>query len=172
MLKELKVIKPKIYRDERGFFYESWNKQQFLKEGIDDIYLEEDYQKLFYNHIQNLSYQLNNPQGRLIEVLKGSVFIAVVDLRVHSPTFSKSSSSLILENCCAYVFPGFAQGLYVLSKEVELISKLTTYSSLEDKFFIDWSDPSLEIPWPIEDKPILLNEKAEAVKFSEAKYYL
>lgn len=154
---EVLLLEPKVFGDERGFFYESWNERTLKALGIDVSFVQDNHSKSAENVLRGLHYQIQNPQGKLVRVIAGEVFDVAVDLRKSSPTFGKSVSfTLSAENKrMAWIPPGFAHGFCVTSESAEFLYKTTDYWSPEFERSLLWNDPALKIEWPLTAEPTL-----------------
>jgi len=145
------LLEPKVFGDERGFFYESWNQRTLNELGIDASFVQDNHSKSAKNVLRGLHYQIKNPQGKLVRVIAGEVFDVAVDLRKSSPTFGKAVSfTLSAENKrMAWIPPGFAHGFWVTSESAEFLYKTTDYWYPEHERALLWNDPVLKIEWPL-----------------------
>lgn len=168
------LIEPKVFGDDRGFLYESFNERVFLdKTGILPHFVQDNYSRSVKNVLRGLHYQIQQPQGKLVRVVVGEVFDIAVDLRKSSPTFSQwVGVHLSAENKHQlWIPPGFAHGFLVLSEYAEFLYKTTDYYAPEYDRTILWNDPDLAIAWPIEDEPIISTKDKVGKLFSEAEVY-
>jgi len=152
------VIEPQVFGDDRGFFYESFNERVFLdKTGILAHFVQDNHSRSAKNVLRGLHYQIEQPQGKLVRVVVGSVFDVVVDLRTGSKTFGQwVGMHLSAENKQQLWVPaGFAHGFVVLSEHAEFLYKTTDYYAPQHERCILWNDPDLAIAWPIQGEPIL-----------------
>ena len=164
---EVLLIEPKVFGDDRGFFFESYNARAFEQAtGITHAFVQDNHSKSTKNVLRGLHYQIQQPQGKLVRVIQGAVFDVAVDLRKSSPTFGQwVGIHLSAENKHQLWVPeGFAHGFVVLSETAEFIYKTTDYYAPEHERSVLWSDPNLNIKWPIEKEPILA-AKDEAANF-------
>jgi dTDP-4-dehydrorhamnose 3,5-epimerase len=152
------LLEPKVFGDDRGFFFESYN-QKTLKEvaGIDAEFVQDNHSRSARNVLRGLHYQIRQPQGKLVRVIVGEVFDVAVDLRKNSPAFGKAAGfHLSAENKrMAWIPPGFAHGFLVLSEYAEFLYKTTDYWAPEHERCIAWNDPELAINWPLTGEPVL-----------------
>ncbi len=155
-LPDLLVIKPKVYKDERGFFQETWQKMKNQQIGLKQEFVQENWSRSTFGILRGLHFQIQHPQGKLVSVHNGKVFDVAVDLRKESKTYGKwYGLELSDENHLQmYVPPGFAHGFCVLSDVADFVYKCTDYYYPEDEGGIIWNDTSLNIKWPIKD-PII-----------------
>ncbi len=167
------LIEPKVFGDERGFFYESWNERTLKELGIAVTFVQDNHSKSAKNVLRGLHYQIQNPQGKLVRVIAGEVFDVAVDLRKSSPTFGKSVSfTLSAENKrMAWIPPGFAHGFCVTSDSAEFLYKTTTYWSPEFERSLLWKDPVLGIEWPLTAEPILAAKDLKGVCLADCEAY-
>lgn len=156
------LLEPKVFGDERGFFYESWNQRTLKALGIDASFVQDNHSKSAKNVLRGLHYQIQNPQGKLVRVIAGEVFDVAVDLRKSSPTFGKSVSfTLSAENKrMTWIPPGFAHGFLVTSESAEFLYKTTDYWSPEHERTLLWNDQALKIEWPLTGEPSLSDKDA------------
>jgi dTDP-4-dehydrorhamnose 3,5-epimerase len=171
---EVLIIEPKVFGDERGFFFESYNERQWEeKTGLRTRFVQDNHSRSAKGVLRGLHYQIRQPQGKLVRCAVGEVFDVAVDLRRSSPTFGKWSGALLsAENKRQMWVPeGFAHGFLVLSDAAEFLYKTTDYYAPENERGIVWNDPELGIDWPIEGEPVLSKKDAEAAPFKDAIYY-
>ena len=169
------LIKPDVHRDERGFFFESWQKNKFAKAGIDQEFVQDNHSRSSKNVLRGLHYQIQQPQGKLIRAIVGEVFDVAVDLRRSSPSFGKwVSANLSSENFnMLWIPPGFAHGFLVLSDVAEFVYKATDFYAPQYERCILWNDRDLGIDWPISGhEPILSEKDSKGKLFREAEVYL
>ncbi len=169
------LIKPDVHRDERGFFFESWQKNKFAKAGIDQEFVQDNHSRSSKDVLRGLHYQIRQPQGKLIRAIVGEVFDVAVDLRRSSPSFGKwVSANLSSENFnMLWIPPGFAHGFLVLSDVAEFVYKATDFYAPQYERCILWNDQDLGIDWPISGhEPILSEKDSKGKLFREAEVYL
>jgi dTDP-4-dehydrorhamnose 3,5-epimerase len=156
---ELVIFIPRVIDDDRGFFFESFNHHVFTNEtGVDLHFVQDNHSLSHHEVLRGLHYQLRpKAQGKLIRVVYGRVFDAVVDIRRSSPTFGRwVGVELSSDNKKQlWVPPGFAHGFLTLSKEAEVLYKVTDYYAPEYERHIIWNDPDIGIKWPINYQPVL-----------------
>lgn len=145
------LIEPKIFPDERGFFFESYQKHKFEEAGIVADFVQDNHSKSCLGTLRGLHYQIRQAQGKLVRVVAGEVFDVAVDIRKQSPTFGKwVGDYLSAENKkMLWVPPGFAHGFYVTSAEAEILYKATDYYAPQWERSITWDEPTIQIEWPI-----------------------
>jgi dTDP-4-dehydrorhamnose 3,5-epimerase len=147
----LVILEPRVFGDDRGFFYESFNARRFAElTGISAPFVQDNHSKSAKNVLRGLHYQILQPQGKLVRVVAGEVFDVAVDIRKSSPTFGRSVGlHLSAENKRQLWIPeGFAHGFMVLSESAEFLYKTTDYWAPEHERSILWNDPALGIDWP------------------------
>ena len=162
---EVLIIEPKIFSDSRGYFYESFNEREFFSNtGISTQFVQDNHSLSSRGVLRGLHYQLEHTQGKLVRVVKGSVFDVVVDLRKSSKTFGQSIGiELSAENKKQlWVPPGFAHGFMVTSDTAEFLYKTTDYWHSASEQCLLWNDPILKIQWPDIGIEPLLNTKDSA----------
>jgi dTDP-4-dehydrorhamnose 3,5-epimerase len=168
------VIEPKVFSDERGFFFESFNQREFAEAtGVDAEFVQDNHSRSVKNTLRGLHYQIRQPQGKLVRVVHGEVFDVVVDLRRSSPTFGKwLGVHLSAQNkTMIWVPAGFAHGFAVLSKHAEFLYKTTDYWAPQHERTILWSDPALAIAWPLASEPILAAKDRSATRVADAEVF-
>jgi dTDP-4-dehydrorhamnose 3,5-epimerase len=163
-LEGLLIIKPKVFGDERGYFFESYNQASYRNAGIDYVFLQDNISKSKKGTIRGLHYQVGDKaQGKLCKVIYGKVLDVAVDIRFGSPTFGKYFSSELSEenHTQLWIPPGFAHGFSVLSEEAIFSYKCTELYSKENERAILFNDPSLNINWKV-DNPIISEKDLKA----------
>jgi len=148
---DVKLIEPKVFGDERGFFMETWNERAFREAGIDSTFVQDNHSRSVKNTLRGLHYQVKQPQGKLVRVTRGEVFDVAVDLRKSSPTFGQWVGEVLSEanQHLLWVPPGFAHGFYVMSETADFQYKCTDFYAPEHERCIRWDDVGLNIEWPI-----------------------
>jgi dTDP-4-dehydrorhamnose 3,5-epimerase len=158
----LLFFEPTVFEDNRGYFFESYNEQTFLKEHIDLRFVQDNQSSSSYGVIRGLHYQLNpHAQTKLVRVLSGTILDVAVDVRENSPTFSKAFSiELSADNKKQLLIPpGFAHGFSVLSERAEVFYKCDSFYNKESETGIRYNDPVLNINWRIPSDKIVVSEK-------------
>ncbi|MFM5019578.1 dTDP-4-dehydrorhamnose 3,5-epimerase [Aeromonas rivipollensis] len=172
---DVKIIEPKVFGDERGFFFESFNQQQFEAAiGRSVNFVQDNHSKSSKGVLRGLHYQLPpHAQGKLVRCVVGEVFDVAVDIRQSSPTFGQwVGVHLSAENKRQLWIPeGFAHGFVTLSETAEFLYKTTNYYSPCSETCIKWNDESLAISWP-ENNPLLSNKDSQANSFINAAYFI
>ena len=168
------ILEPKVFGDERGFFYESWNSKTLAELGISANFVQDNHSKSHRNVLRGLHYQLRHPQGKLVRVISGEVYDVAVDLRRSSPTFGKSVGFTLSAESrrMAWIPPGFAHGFYVTSDTAEFLYKTTDYWYPEFECCLLWNDPTLGIDWPVTSPPSLALKDAQGKPLIEAECYI
>ncbi|MHC1773555.1 MAG: dTDP-4-dehydrorhamnose 3,5-epimerase [Flexilinea sp.] len=168
------LIKPQVFKNERGFFFESWQKKEFSKAGIDIEFVQDNHSGSVKNVLRGLHYQIQQSQGKLIRVIAGEVFDAAVDIRKSSPTFGKwVGATLSSENFnMLWIPPGFAHGFLVLSDYAEFVYKATDFYAPGFERSIRWDDPDIGIDWPLNGQtPVLSAKDAKGSSLHDAEVF-
>jgi dTDP-4-dehydrorhamnose 3,5-epimerase len=164
---DLLVVEPKVFGDERGFFFESFNQRRFAElTGVTDTFVQDNHSKSARHVLRGLHYQIQHAQGKLVRVTAGEVFDIAVDIRRSSPSFGKwAGLALSAANKKMLWIPkGFAHGFVVLSDTAEFLYKTTDYWAPEHERCIVWNDPDLAIDWQLGGAAPLLSAKDQAGK--------
>jgi dTDP-4-dehydrorhamnose 3,5-epimerase len=168
------MLEPKVHQDERGFFLECYNRRTFNEAAGRKVEFVQDNESFSVrNVLRGLHYQIRQPQGKLIQVMAGEVFDVAVDLRRSSSTFGKWVGVTISGGThrMLWIPPGFAHGFIVLSEHAIMLYKTTDYYAPEHERTIVWSDPSLNIRWPLEAKPIVSDKDRRGVALGSAELF-
>ena len=171
---EVLIIKPKIFDDDRGFFFESFNQAQFDEVvGRKVTFVQDNHSKSVKNVLRGLHYQIKQPQGKLVRVLQGAVLDVAVDIRRSSPTFGQHVAvELSSQNKLQLWVPeGFAHGFLVISDTVEFLYKATDYYAPQFDRAIIWNDEKLAINWTLKDIPLLSKKDQLADSFCNAEVF-
>lgn len=166
---DVKIIEPKVFGDDRGFFYESFNQQAFNQAiGRDVNFVQDNHSRSSKGVLRGLHYQIKQPQGKLVRVVVGEVFDVAVDIRKNSSTFGKwVGVNLSSKNKNQLWVPeGFAHGFLVVSEYAEFLYKTTDYYSPENERSIRWDDANLNIDWPSSEGVVLSEKDQKASSFS------
>jgi len=166
---EVLLIKPKVFGDARGFFLETYNKERYTAAGFPDVdFVQDNHSRSSKGVLRGLHFQLNNPQGKLVQVATGSVFDVAVDIRVGSPSFGQWYGCVLSEenHHQLWVPPKFAHGFCVLSERADFVYKCTDYYNPEDEVGVLWSDPEIGIDWPL-NTPLLSSKDQKYACLSE-----
>jgi dTDP-4-dehydrorhamnose 3,5-epimerase len=165
------LIEPRVFGDERGFFFESFNQRAFAQAtGVDLPFVQDNHSRSARGVLRGLHFQAQQPQGKLVRVVAGAVFDVAVDIRPTSPTYGTWVGQLLsAENKCQlWVPPGLAHGFLVLSDHAEFLYKTTDYYAPAHERCIHWNDPALAIAWPDAGVPPQLSSKdREGMAFSD-----
>ncbi|CAK8721138.1 MAG: dTDP-4-dehydrorhamnose 3,5-epimerase [Candidatus Electronema aureum] len=168
------LIKPKVFGDERGFFFESFSQRQWQQAtGLNTVFVQHNHSRSAKNVLRGLHYQIQQPQGKLVRVVQGEVFDVAVDIRRSSPTFGQWAGEILsAENKRQLWVPeGFAHGFLVLSESAEFLYLATNYYAPEHERAIIWNDPDLNIAWPLADEPSLSEKDKRAGLFRDAELF-
>lgn len=174
VIPDVVLIEPKVFADERGFFYESFNHKQFEEATEQKIsFVQDNHSRSVKGVLRGLHYQITQPQGKLVRVVQGEVFDVVVDIRKSSPTFGQWIGEVLsAENQRQLWVPhGFAHGFMVLSDTADFVYKTTDYYSPAAERCIAWNDASLNIQWPTGIRPIFSVKDAQGDSFHEAEKF-
>ncbi len=155
------LVEPDVYRDDRGFFLETYHAEKYAAGGIEATFVQDNHSRSQRGTLRGLHAQRERPQGKLVRALSGAIFDVAVDVRRSSPTFKKwVGFELSAENFLQlYVPPGFVHGFCVLSETAEVAYKCTDLYTPGDEFGVIWDDPDINIDWPLND-PILSTRDA------------
>jgi dTDP-4-dehydrorhamnose 3,5-epimerase len=169
------ILEPKVFGDERGFFFESFNERVWRKlTGLDVTFVQHNHSRSAAGVLRGLHYQIQHPQGKLVRVISGEVFDVAVDIRRSSPTFGAwFGTHLSAENKRQmWVPPGFAHGFYVTSEYAEFLYLTTDYWAPEHERCIVWNDPDLSIAWPLAtETPTVSAKDRDGKRFKEADMF-
>lgn len=171
---DLLIFEPKVFGDERGFFYESYNERDFRQAtGTDSRFLQDNHSRSVRGVLRGLHYQIRQTQGKLVRCARGEVFDVAVDLRKSSVTFGKwVGVRLSAENKHQFwIPPGFAHGFLTLSETAEVLYKTTDYYAPEQERTILWNDSELAIDWPLTEAPKLSAKDQAGRAFREAEVF-
>jgi len=168
------LIEPKVFGDDRGFFFESFKQAQFETAiGRKVNFVQDRHSRSAKNVLRGLHYQIKQPQGKLVRVVAGEVFDVAVDIRKSSPTFGQWVGEIrSADNKKQMWVPeGFAHGFVVLSDNAECLYKSTDYYAPQHERCIAWNDASLAINWPIQGEPVLSGKDAQGAAFKTAESF-
>ena len=168
------IIEPKVFGDERGFFFESFNKKAFTEvTGITAEFVQDNHSKSAQGVLRGLHYQIKQPQGKLVRVCSGEVLDVAVDIRKSSATFGQwVGITLSADNKRQlWLPPGFAHGFIVLSDSAEFLYKTTDYYAPEHERCIKWNDDELAIDWQYAGEPLVSEKDAQGTSFKEADFF-
>ena len=168
------VLEPKLFGDARGFFLETYNARATREAlGINDDFVQDNHSRSAKNVLRGMHYQIRQPQGKLVHVVRGRIYDVVVDLRRSSPTLGQSFGiELSEDNHTQFWVPaGFAHGFLVLSDVADVLYKTTNYYAPQHERCIHWDDPTLKIEWPLNGSPVLSARDQQGVAFADADLF-
>ena len=168
------VIEPKVFGDARGFFYESFNQRAFNQAtGLQLNFVQDNHSRSAKGVLRGLHYQIQQAQGKLVRVVRGSVFDVAVDIRKSSKTFGQWVGVELSEanHRQLWLPPGFAHGFLVTSDSADFLYKTTDYYAPEHERCIIWNDPALNITWPLEGEPNLSGKDKVGGSFANAELF-
>jgi dTDP-4-dehydrorhamnose 3,5-epimerase len=168
------IVEPTVYGDDRGFFFESFNQNEFHEStGIDARFVQDNHSRSAKNVLRGLHYQIQNAQGKLVRVIAGEVFDVAVDLRRSAPTFGKWVGVYLsaANKRQLWIPPGFAHGFVVVSDYADFLYKTTDYWVPKYERSILWNDPQIGIDWPISSPPTLSAKDQNAILLRDAEVY-
>jgi dTDP-4-dehydrorhamnose 3,5-epimerase len=172
---DLLIIEPKVFGDDRGFFFESFNQRRFTElTGVTDTFVQDNHSRSARHVLRGLHYQIQQAQGKLVRVVAGKVLDIAVDIRKNSPTFGKSFAMTLSadDKRMLWIPKGFAHGFVVLSDSAEFLYKTTDYWAPEHERCIAWNDPDLAIDWQLGGVSPVMSAKDQAGKpFREAEVF-
>ena len=170
---DLVLVAPKVFGDERGFFFEVWRADQFTAAGIAGPFVQDNHSRSRRGVLRGLHYQISHPQGKLVRVVEGEVLDVAVDIRRSSPTFGQwLGVRLSADNKHQlWIPPGFAHGFAVLSEHAEITYKCTDYYAPADERTIAWNDPAIGIDWGLAEAPILSAKDQAGVALAQADLF-
>lgn len=172
-LPEVKLLTPRVFGDDRGFFLESFNANVFAEAGLPMEWRQDNHSRSAKGVLRGLHYQLINPQGKLVRVTRGRVFDVAVDMRRSSPNFGKWTGAELSDTNfqMLYVPPGFAHGFLVMSDVADFCYKCTTLWDQPSDRSLRWNDPAIGIDWPLDVEPQLAGKDAAAPLLAEAEHF-
>ena len=169
------LIRPRVFGDPRGFFFESWEERKFAAAGLGVKFVQDNHSRSVRHTLRGLHYQIQQPQGKLVRVTKGEVFDVAVDLRRSSPRFGQWVGRVLshADHCMLWVPPGFAHGYLALSDEIDFLYKCTDFYAPQHERAIRWDDPQIRVRWPLPAgmAPLLSAKDAIAPLFKDAECY-
>jgi dTDP-4-dehydrorhamnose 3,5-epimerase len=167
------MVEPRVYGDDRGWFFESHNERQLEQLGVRAHFVQDNHSRSARNVLRGLHYQVARAQGKLVRVTAGEVYDVVVDLRRSSPTFGKwVANALSAENRrMCWVPPGYAHGFLVASDYAEVQYKTTDYWAPQHERCIIWNDRDLSIPWPVKGEPVLSQKDRAGLPLERAEVF-
>lgn len=172
---EVVLFTPKVFGDDRGFFYESFNARVFSEStGLQPDFVQDNHSRSAKGVLRGLHYQLTpHAQGKLVRVVEGEVFDVAVDIRRSSPTFGQWVGAMLsAKNCCQlWIPPGFAHGFMTLSDSAEFLYKTTDFYSTQSERCIAWNDPVIGIEWPAGCEPLLSDKDQKGLLLKDADLF-
>lgn len=167
------IIEPRVFGDERGFFLETFSAGRYAEHGITGPFVQDNWSYSRRGILRGLHYQIQQPQGKLVQVVRGDIFDVVVDMRRDSPTFGKWTGVTLsaVNKRQLWVPPGFAHGFVVLSEEADFNYKCTDYYAPQHERSLLWNDPAVGVEWPYDDDPVLSDKDRDGVPFDQAECY-
>jgi dTDP-4-dehydrorhamnose 3,5-epimerase len=170
---DVKLVEPRVFGDDRGFFYESWNARTLATAGIDAAFVQDNHSRSRRGVLRGLHYQIEHAQGKLVRCVIGEVYDVAVDLRRSSPTFGRHVGMILssTNQRMLWVPPGFAHGFVVLSETADFLYKTTDYWFAEHERTLLWNDPALAIDWRLHDTPLLAAKDAAGLPLAVADTY-
>jgi len=173
-LPEVLMLEPRVFGDERGFFFESYNRRAFHEAtGVDAEFVQDNHSRSAHGVLRGLHYQVRQPQGKLVRVVHGAVLDVAVDIRRSSPNFGRYEAVELsaLNKRMLWIPPGFAHGFLVLSESAEFLYKTTDYWAAEHERCIRWDDPDLAIDWTIRAPPMVSAKDALGARLGAAEVF-
>lgn len=168
------ILEPQIFSDARGFFFESFNQQAFTQStGLNVTFIQDNHSRSARGVLRGLHYQIRQPQGKLVRVVRGAVFDVAVDIRRSSPSFGKWVGVELTEDNHRELFvpAGFAHGFVVLSDSADVLYKTTDYYAPQFERSIAWNDPVIGIQWPIDSEPQLSAKDKAGLPLAQAEVF-
>lgn len=174
-LPEVVLIKPQVFGDARGFFFESWHQEKFAAAGIDADFVQDNHSHSVRHTLRGLHFQIKHPQGKLVRVTRGAVFDVAVDIRRSSPRFAQWVGAILddINHHMLWVPPGFAHGYVALSDEIDFLYKCTDFYAPQHERAIRWDDPQIDVQWPpsVGHSPTLSAKDAAAPLLKDAETF-
>ncbi len=172
---EVVLIEPRIFRDDRGFFLETFQTNKYKTAGITLPMVQDNHSGSRQGVLRGLHYQIHKPQGKLVSVVAGEVFDVAVDLRRSSPTFGRWVGVTLSAQSHRQIWvpPGFAHGYYTLSDWAEVLYKVTDFYDPASERTLIWNDPEVDVRWPLRDgrQPLLSPKDVEGLPLSKAELF-
>jgi dTDP-4-dehydrorhamnose 3,5-epimerase len=167
------VLEPRVFRDERGFFLESYNRHMMVEAGICDEFVQDNHSSSSRNVLRGLHYQIKRPQGKLVRVVEGEILDVAVDLRRSSEFFGRwEAVRLSSENHHMLWIPaGFGHGFRVISEKAQVLYKATDFYSPQNERTVAWNDPRLKIDWELDGEPIISTKDQRGLVFADAETF-
>jgi dTDP-4-dehydrorhamnose 3,5-epimerase len=171
---DLLILEPKVFGDTRGFFMESFNARSFQEAtGLNVDFVQDNHSRSAKGVLRGLHYQIQQAQGKLVRVVRGSVFDVAVDLRKASPSFGQWIGVALSEenNRQFWIPPGFAHGFLVTSESADFLYKTTDYYAPEHERSLAWNDPDVGVEWPLDGEPLLSAKDLAGKRLSECETF-
>ncbi|MEW4530140.1 dTDP-4-dehydrorhamnose 3,5-epimerase [Maioricimonas sp. JC845] len=172
-LPDVVLIEPTIFRDDRGFFMETYHRQRFVEGGIDAVFVQDNLSRSTRGTVRGLHFQIQQAQGKLVHVLAGEIFDVAVDLRRSSATFGRWVGVTLSEDNrrAVYIPPGFAHGFCVVSETADVFYKCTDFYAPQHERTLLWNDPAVGVDWPVPGEPILSEKDRHGQPLSDVECY-
>lgn len=170
---EVLLIEPRVFRDDRGFFFESYSRKDFEPLGIWGEFVQDNHSRSAKNVVRGLHYQIREPQGKLVRAVIGEIFDVAVDLRRSSPTFGRWVGQRLSsrDHAMLWIPQGFAHGFVALTEDAEILYKATAYYAPEHERTLLWDDRDLAIDWPLDGEPRLSEKDKRGSAMVDAEVY-
>jgi dTDP-4-dehydrorhamnose 3,5-epimerase len=168
------MLEPRVFPDERGFFLEAWNARAFRSDvKLNVQFVQDNHSRSTHGVLRGLHYQINQPQGKLVRAVRGSVYDVAVDLRKSSPTFGRWAGHELSEDNHRQLWipAGFAHGFFVLSEIADVLYKATDYYAPEYERCLIWNDPKVAIDWPLDCEPVLSAKDKMGLSLDKAEVF-
>ena len=167
------VIEPRVFEDARGFFMETYQQNRYVEAGITPRFVQDNYSHSQRGTLRGLHFQIQHPQAKLVQVLRGEIFDVAVDLRRDSPHFGRWTGVTLSEtnHRQIYVPRGFAHGFCVLSNVAEVFYKCADLYDPEHERTLLWNDPDVGVEWPLETDPLVSEKDSRGIRFAELECY-
>lgn len=167
------VVEPRVFGDDRGFFFESYNQRAMAEIGVGERFVQDNHSCSGRNVLRGLHYQIKQVQGKLVRVAEGEILDVAVDLRRSSPTFGKWAAERLsgANKRMLWIPPGFAHGFSVLSDQAHVLYKATDYYAPEFERTLAWNDPDLNIDWQLTGDPIVSSKDQHGISFRKAETF-
>jgi len=165
------LVEPDVFRDDRGFFLETYNEEKYTQGGLSARFVQDNHSKSKQATLRGLHAQLRKPQGKLVRAIEGEIFDVAVDIRRGSPTFGKwFGETLSAQNFRQlYIPPGFVHGFYVLSETAQVEYKCTDFYDPGGELSVLWNDPDIGIDWPLAGEPLLSAKDAAGLRLADVE---
>jgi len=172
-LPDVLLIEPRVFADDRGFFFESYNRRALADAGLAGEFVQDNHSRSTHGVLRGLHYQIEHAQGKLVRVTSGEVFDVAVDIRRSSPTFGRWTGMRLSEHNrrMLWIPPGFAHGFLVVSPAAEFLYKTTDYWYPEFERTLMWNDPAIGVAWPLDEAPTLAPKDAAGRPLALADVY-